>query len=76
MCTYALESESSITLARSLSFQLQSDKTFSTSTDSEPSEPTIGLYVQYNGFFNQFCDIRQTTTIEELFVSDEKTLSL
>ena len=51
--------------------QLQSDQTFSTSTDSEPSVPTISLYVQYNGFFNQLCDLRQTTTIEELFVSVE-----
>jgi hypothetical protein len=51
--------------------QLQSDPTLSTSTDSERSVPTISLYVQYNGFFNQLCDLRQTTTIEELFVSVE-----
>lgn len=29
---------------------------------------TIPLFVQYNGFFNELCDIRQTITIKELLV--------
>jgi len=29
---------------------------------------TIPLFVQYNGFFNELCDIHQTITIKELLV--------
>ena len=32
------------------------------------SAPTISLYVQYNGFFNQLCEIPCTMTIRELLV--------
>ncbi|CAF2575114.1 unnamed protein product [Rotaria sp. Silwood2] len=28
--------------------------------------PTISLFVQYKGFFNELCDIRQTMTVKEL----------
>lgn len=47
--------------------QLQASQR-SASTDSQSDASTISLFVQYNGFFNQLCDIRQTMTIEELLV--------
>ncbi|CAF3496097.1 unnamed protein product [Rotaria sp. Silwood1] len=28
--------------------------------------PTISLFIQYKGFFNELCDIRQTMTVKEL----------
>jgi hypothetical protein len=33
--------------------------------------PTIDLFVQYNGFFNQLCYIGKKMTVEELLVRDK-----
>ncbi|CAF1094285.1 unnamed protein product [Adineta ricciae] len=35
---------------------------------SEPV-PILSLFVQYNGFFNELCNIRQTITITELLIT-------
>ncbi|CAF3531012.1 unnamed protein product [Rotaria sordida] len=45
---------------------LQLNDTKTSSNHSNIPEETISLFVQYNGFFNQLRDIRQTMTVKEL----------
>ncbi|CAF1276715.1 unnamed protein product, partial [Rotaria sordida] len=41
----------------------------SSSPDIEsPVVPTISLFIQYKGFFNELCEIRQTMTVKELLI--------
>ena len=49
-------------------FQLELTSPSSSEFHLEPV-PILSLFVQYNGLFNELCNIRQTMTITELLVS-------
>ncbi len=51
-----------------LQLQFPDSDAASPSENCNTSGTTISLFVQYNGFFNQLCDIQETMTIESLLV--------
>ncbi|CAF0809018.1 unnamed protein product [Adineta ricciae] len=48
--------------------ELQSRGMASSSSDLQTLPSTITLFVQYNGFFNQLCDIQKSMTTENLLI--------